>query len=632
MCGIVGLFSDDRGIDSTRIERCLEKIQHRGPDGSGHWVNTAGTAGLGHRRLAMVDVAEGQQPVFNEDKTIVAVVNGEFYGHREIRSQLQSAGHRFDSHSDSAILVHLYEQYGLDFFHHLRGEFAFLLWDQPANRLIAARDRFGIKPLVWFANGKNIGFASEAKALFGEIPSVAWDMESLAFATTLQYLPPTHTLFKGIQQVPPGCFATIRNGGVELEPYWDFNYPHRQTQNFAECDYPAMVEATRSLLVESVLDRIPDEVPCCFHLSGGVDSSAVLGIASQETGQQQKAFSICCTGEGYDEKQFALAAAKHCGADLDCLEFSSQQYIDAIHPSARASEGLAINGHLPAKYLLNREIQAQGFKAVLTGEGADEVFLGYAHLQIDWQSAGSNQLGSTDRLGDPSSLGMMLPVGESLSTSTLKQRLGFVPTFLAAKATLGCRVHSLLADEVLGHWSRHDPFAQFLEFSDSGQLTGRHPVHQAAVLWSKWALAGYILKTLGDGTEMPFSVEGRVPFLDHRLIERTRHLPLEWFYRDGAAKQLLRDAVQPYVTDEIFRRVKHPFDAEPVLLNNSVAIREFLYDQLNSEAFRDQPVFCGDKVRALLDKTESMDRLERQAWDPAITLLSTLVGIQEFMN
>lgn len=587
---------------------------------------------MGHRRLAMVDAEHGTQPIFNEDQSVVVVANGEFYGAAKIRMRLEQSGHRFVSNSDSEILPHLYEQYGDDFLQHLRGEFAFLLWDQKNARLIAARDRFGIKPLVYYKNQSSMGFASEAKALFPELLSVNWDVESLAFATTLQYLPPNRTLFDGVFQVPPGYLAISENGNLKLQRYWDIDYPAFCPESEHVDNYQESVRQTRSLLVQSVVDRIPAEVKGCFHLSGGIDSSAVLGIASRETGLRQTAFTIECPGEGYDETEFAKSAAKFCGAELHRFRFSPQQYIDSIFAAARASEGLAINGHLPAKYLLNREIHSQGFKAVLTGEGADETFLGYTHLRLDFEnchSAPPLPLLEEDR----ASLGMMLPLGDSLSTNDLLKQLGFVPTFLAAKATLGCRIHSLLTDHTKQLVQLHRPFSKVVDLGTMEiQLTDRHPVHQSTWLWSKWAMAGYILKTLGDGTEMPSSIEGRTPFLDHQLFEFVRRQPLGYFFRNGTAKQLLRDAVRPYVTPEIYQRVKHPFDTAPFLLGDLALAQSFLYDQLNSEAFRSQPIFCESRVRELLNRMMFMDEQQRQAWDPVVTLMCTVLGIQELID
>lgn len=633
MCAIVGLVSSDGDIGPARIEQCVDRMRERGPDGSGNWVNSRGRVGLGHRRLAMVGVEQGSQPIFSQDKTVVAVVNGEFYGFRSIRERLQSLGHRFYSQSDSEILVHLYQEYGLKLFDHLRGEFAFLLWDETTQRLIAARDRFGIKPLVWFERGNVVGFASKPTAFFGEVKSTQWDLHSLATAATLQYLPPTSTLFKGIYQVPPGHYATVYRERVEFKRYWQFDYPTQQEeQSRRKPHYRETVNTTRSLIVNSVLDRIADEVPSCFHLSGGIDSSAVLGIASRETSKRQKAYAICCSGDGYDEKEFALAAARDCDADLHCLEFTDQQYIDAIHRAARASAGLAINGHLPAKYLLNRQIRADGYKAALTGEGADEVFLGYAHFQADWRCCRQSRLPIDVGTERRSSLGMMLPMGVALSTQALEKELGFVPTFLKAKATMGHRIHSLVSDDFLAAHLTDESFSRVSDFIEFDQIADRHSVHQSAWIWSRLALAGYILNTLGDGTEMAFSIEGRVPFLDHHLFEFVRDLPLRFFFQNGATKQLLRDAVRPYVPDEIYRRVKHPFDTQPFLLNGSHVAREFLSDQLNSDAFRSQPVFCHRKVADLIGKIEAMDRTEKQLWDPVVMFLSTLVGIEELMN
>ena len=574
------------------------------------------------------------------DGSILAVVNGEFYGYRQIRQQLIAAGHQFCSQVDSEIVVHLYREYGLDFVDHLRGEFSFLLWDGRQQRLIAVRDRFGIKPLVYHQSNEKILFASEAKAILPEIENPGWNMEGFFQAAHLQYLPQDQTLFANIKLVPPGHMLVVENTGLNLRKYWDLNYPSRSKseREFSETDQQRAIAGIQSRLKSAVMDRLEAEASVCFHLSGGLDSSSVLGIASRETGQQQDAFTVCFPDDdSYNELAIAERTAKFCNARLHRVDLTELDLVSNLLNAASASEGLAINGHLSAKYLLNQTIHRQGFKAAITGEGADENFLGYAHLRMDWWN---NQGVAYDshalKSSNNSSVGMMIPHGEALPLDGLTERLGYRPTFLEAKATLGFRNCSLLRDDIQEHWKKNSLTDAFLNVANaavnSGQLIDRHPVHQSTWLWSKLAMAGYILKTLGDGCEMASSIEGRLPFLDHQLFEYVRDLPLAMTLQAEIEKTVLRSAVRPYVTGEVFARPKHPFDAPPLLLGGTPAILSFVRDHVASDAFRKQPFYQATRVNALLDRIPRMNRVERQVWDPVITMMLSTLGIQKLIS
>ena len=324
--------------------------------------------------------------------------------------------------------------------------------------------------------------------------------------------------------VPPGHIAIVDRDGLQLQKYWDLDFPAAEELAVRDTgqDLNTTVRLTRELLVSATMERLEAEAPLCFHLSGGLDSSTLLGIASRESGQRQTAFSITFEDGQYDEGAIAEKTAKSCHADWHSVRVSDRQLVEHLFPAARASEGLCVNGHLPAKFLLNREIRKQGFSAAITGEGADELFLGYAHFRMDWWKSQTIEFNQLDINGtNVCSLGLMLPYGRPLPLHGLSEILGFAPAFLQAKATLGARIHSLIREEVLSAWRSRadDAYTEAARWAlATGQLSDREPVHQAAWLWTKLTLAGYILKTLGDGTEMASSVEGRLPFLDHRLF------------------------------------------------------------------------------------------------------------------
>jgi asparagine synthase (glutamine-hydrolysing) len=618
MCGIVAILGP--GAESPeRLQRALLALRHRGPDGQGR-ILEPGLA-LGHVRLATIDLVGGAQPHRSEDGAIAAVVNGEFYGFEAERSELESRGHRFSTRTDSELLIHLYEERGLDCLLALRGEFAFVLWDRRQRQLFAARDRFGAKPLC-FAElpGGSLALASEAKALFAAGLPAAWDREAFHAATRQQYPPPDRTLFRGVRQLEPGqlLLASSGEGGkFRLARWYDLDLPREEERT------PVEPLALASELEEAVRLRLRGDVPVCCQLSGGLDSSAVLGLAAKCSPAPLHAFAVGFEDPAYDELGIAAQSAARAGAILHPLKLSARELADAFPDAVFAGEGLAINLHLPAKLLLHRRIRAAGFKVVLTGEGSDEVLAGYAHFRRDlWIAEGR-----LDRLAEldaqnPASAGIMLPAGESLSLEAARRRLGFIPSFLAAKGTLGHRLLRLCADDFTAQHAGHDPLDAFLGGLDPAQLEGRHPVDQASYLWIKLAFAGYLLRTLGDGVEMAASVEGRLPFLDHRLFELVRRIPIAAKIKDGVEKHLLREAVRSVVTPEVFARPKHPFLAPPLS-------SEVLQDTLRSRVFADQPFFDPRKVEALLDRLDRMPGLERNRVDPVLVFLASTAVLQE---
>lgn len=621
MCGIIAIHSESEPVDTDPLRRALAAMRHRGPDGQGVWISPDRRLGLGHTRLSIIDLQTGAQPIASEDGQVQAVVNGEFYDFERIRRQLQDQGHRFRSRSDSEILVHLYEEHGTECLHTLRGEFAFVLWDERRRRLFAARDRFGIKPLCYTAGNGILRLGSEAKGLFAAGAEAAWDPESFFQAAALQYVLPDRTLFKDVRQLPPGHYLLLENGTLRTARYWDLDYPHEEEGDSGS--EPEQIERLRAGLEEAVRLRLRADVPVACHLSGGLDSSAVLGISARCSTTPVDCFTVSFEAAPYDELAIAEETARLAGANLHEVRVSQEDLIECLPEAVYFSEGLAINGHLPAKFLLARAIRQAGFKAVLTGEGSDEVLAGYAHLRRDLmleKGEARDGGGGLQRLSanNTVSAGIMLPHGEALSLDTVRSRLGFVPTFLEAKATFGFRMRQILADDFLAHCGHRDAFGEQLSALDiERQLAGRCRVDQSLYLWNKTALVHYILRTLGDGTEMAHSVEGRVPFLDHPLVEITRSIPLSMKIRGGVEKYVLREAARPVLTDTVYRREKHPFLAPPLCRFSDPGVGTHLEDQLRSLAPA-VPFIDGVKLQRWIEHLSALSPEEQAAADPVM--------------
>jgi asparagine synthase (glutamine-hydrolysing) len=627
MCGILAIHAPAGGVTEAEVRRGLDAMRHRGPDGDGVRIAPDRTVGIGHVRLAVIDPLAGQQPVANEDGSVVAAVNGEFYGYDAVRRMLEDrAGHVFLTGSDSEILVHLYEEFGPACFPQLRGEFAFVLWDARKRLLLAARDRFGVKPLVYHRSGTRLVIASEAKALFALGTPTAWDAASVWEVCGMQYPPPDRTVFRGVAQLRPGWSLRVRGDDLTLSTYRDCDYPP-ESDCFPQRDGPALAERLRADLDTAVRLRLRADVPVAFHLSGGLDTTAVVALAKRHLPEPPVCFTVGFDAPGYDESEQARESAAFLGAELRDVKVSLRDQLDHLSDAVYFSEGLAINGHLSAKYLLARAVRAAGFKVVLSGEGSDETLGGYAHFRQDLLADDPVALAAL-HAANADMAGIQLPEGDGLPLDAVRERLGFVPAFLQAKATLGRRMRSLLRREFVADFADIDPYRVFLDTLSTPPSMPPFPVwHRVNVssyLWSKSALANSILRTLGDGTEMAHAVEGRLPFLDHVLFEFVRRVPVGLKIRGGVEKWLLREAVKDVLPPAVYARRKHPFTAPPL----TRFAPGFLRDHLSAAALRDSPFFDPATVARYLDRLADAPEREQTAADPALMLVLTSVLMQ----
>jgi asparagine synthase (glutamine-hydrolysing) len=619
MCGIVAELSP-AGVSAEALAEALAVIAHRGPDGRGAWISPDRVIGLAHARLAIIDRAGSPQPIISEDGQVVVAVNGEFYGYESIRHDLQGRGHRFATGGDSEIAVHLYEEHGLGFLDHLRGEFALVLWDGRTRRLIAARDRFGIKPLCYAEHRGRLLLASEAKALFVLGVAPRWDEESFWQVAGMQYPLAERTMFAGVRMLPPGGCLIATNNEPRVSRYQDMDYPREPRPAM---DAHEAAAELRAQLTEAVRLRLRAETPICFHLSGGLDSSSIVALARRELGLPIDCFTVGFTGAGYDEREQAGRTAAALGVRLQVIALDEQTLWEGLSDAVYFSEGLAINAHLAAKFLLSRAIRRAGFAVVLSGEGSDEILAGYAHLRQDalpLDDAGRETLRRRNAL----LAGIHLPLGEQLPVESVRRRLGFVPTFLQAKASLGYRLHGLLREDFRLRFAGRDALAIFLGAIDvAGQLEGRHRVDQSSYLWTRSALATSILRTLGDGAEMAHAVEGRLPFLDHHLFAHARQIPVALKTDGIIGKRVLRDAMRDMLPGEVCEREKMPFTAPPWRLGLTETASTFLSDWLHSGALAEQPFFDPQKLRSWAARLVQGSESERIAGDPVLMLALT---------
>src|SRR5262245_9330187 len=636
MCGIVAMFSRRGPIDAQALQRATQRLHHRGPDGQRQWIAPHARVGLGHARLSIIDLVTGDQPIANEDERLHIVVNGEFYDFQRVQRELEQSGHRLRTRSDSEIALHLYEDLGPQCLHRLRGEFAFALWDESNQMLFAARDRFGIKPLYYAKVNGLLALASEAKALFAAGIQARWSQGGFAQCTSLMVPQQEASLFEGVHQVPPGHYLLATADDVRVVRYWDFDYPPAESgRPRSDAEY---AEAFRHELDEAVRIRLRADVPVGCYLSGGVDSCTVLGLAARHRSDPIRVFTLAFDRAEYDESAIAREMAERVGAEFHPIPIHQADLADDFADAVWHSETTCFNAHGVAKFALSRAVRQAGYKVVLTGEGSDEILAGYPHFRRDmllYDNQGQDPATVRRLLADlqsanPVSRGLLLPDGQSISLASVQRVLGFTPSWLEAYGTTAFKMRALYSDGFAAAVAERDPYRGFLNGLDvRGQLAGRPPVHQALYLWAKASLPNYVLTVLGDRMEMAHSIEGRVAFLDHHVVELVRSLPVAQKIRGTTEKYVLREAARPVLTDTVYNRHKHPFTSPPVAFNPNERLHALVQDTLRGPVLASLPFFEPRKVVAMLDSLPAMDDGARTAIDPVLMIILSACILQE---
>ena len=568
MCGIFAAMTR-RGLAPERRDAALEVLHHRGPDGSGAWTSANGLWTLGHTRLSIIGLTNGDQPMHTPDGNVHAVVNGEFYGYREVRERLRAAGCIFATDSDSEIALHLYQERGMQCAHELRGEFAVVIADERQRVMIAIRDRFGIKPLFYAIVDGDVFFASEIKALLALGVPPRWDVESVTGGFGRSH---EKTDFAGISTVPPGHYAIAKDGVVRVYPYWDWEIPTAQ-QTAADTRSEAEVVADfREALVDAVGQRLVADVEVASYLSGGIDSCAVLGLAQQQMSRPIRAFTLTFENPLYDEAKIAEAQAKHVGASFHPIPITGREIADAYGDAIWHAETPMFNGHGVAKFLLSRAVRDAGIKVVFTGEGADEMLGGYSYLRVD--AVNSNPRLSADQKSalideivgtNPATRALMLPPPmQGAQAHALRRRFGSLPATLNLMLAMAPSRAPFFRDEIAANIKELHPLLSGLDCLPLAQrVGGRDPLNQMLYINSKMTLPNFILVYLGDRMEMAHSIEGRVPFLDTRVAETAARVPVDMKVKGIREKHVLREATKDVLIPEVYDRQKHPFTTPP---------------------------------------------------------------------
>jgi asparagine synthase (glutamine-hydrolysing) len=636
MCGIVAFYSRREPISPALLERATNSLWHRGPDSQRHWVSRDNRVGLGHARLSIIDLSTGDQPIASEDNRTHIIANGEFYSYEAIQKELESRGHRLRTHSDSEIALHLWEELGPQCLHQLRGEFAFVIWDDKQKCLFAARDRFGIKPLFYAWHGDTLYIASEVKALFAAGVPARWDHESVYQSVSFGGHQ-MRTLYDGVFQVPPGHYLIATDRHLQITQYWDFDYPRASDSGSRRSDADYIAEF-RHELEEAVRIRLRADVPVGVYLSGGLDSCAVLGLAARHRSDPIQAFTLTFDDVAYDEGPIAREMAALAGAEFHTIPINQQSLAEAFSNAILQSETLCVNAHGVAKFLLSKAVRDAGYKVVITGEGSDEILGGYAHFRRDmllYNREGQDPEEIENLLKwlnehNTVSRGLLLPDGDVGDLEAVRRTLGYVPSWIETFSSRAVKMQQLLSKDFGCRFKERESYRQLLSDIDiPNQLKDRDPLNQSLYLWGKSVLSGYILTMLGDRMEMGHSIEGRVPFLDHHVVECICRQPINMKVRGMTEKFVLREAVRDVITDTVYRRQKHPFLSPPATLNPDETFNIYVQDMLRGSVLKSMPFFNQNEVVSLLDRMHAMDTGERTAWDQILMPIVSMCVLQD---
>lgn len=599
MCGICGVASS-HNLDSASgiiLERMCQSLYHRGPDDDGYYLGKK--ALLGVRRLSIIDLVTGRQPIPNEDRAVWVAFNGEIYNYREIRAQLEAKGHVFATQSDTEVIIHAYEEYGQGCVDLFNGMFAFAVWDANQHRLFLARDRLGIKPMYYWTGNGQIVFGSEIKAIIAH-PIVPRDIDPLAldYFLTLEYIPGPRTIFKDIHKLQPGHYLIFQNGSLKVERYWDIA-PQAFPQDEQTC-HEALVE----LIKDSVQMRLVSDVPLGAFLSGGIDSSTVLAFMSQASGSPVKTFSIGFEDDSYNELPFARQVA---------AAFKTEHHEQVMSPDITAlAEQLA--GHLDeplgdfsifSTYLVS-QMASKFVKVVLSGDGGDEVFGGYDTYLAQSLHEYYRQL----------------PAG--LRKNVLPRLFDLIPPQRSKKGLVN-KSKRFVEGSLYPEFLQHTRWMLFMTEMDKYQLytpEWRHQLngHNATAFfenyfhnadpWDSLAQQQYVdiktylvdnILTKVDRMSMAVSLEARVPLLDHRIVEFALNLPAQMKLQRGKTKIILRKAMAEILPQSVLTKPKQGFSI-PLKHWLRGPLRPLMMDLLSTNCIRRRGYFEPQAVSHWVDE------------------------------
>ncbi len=640
MCGIAGfkILGKAKGFPVKKGQKVLERmiwpLKHRGPDGFGFFLDK--DKGLAHARLSIIDLEGGWQPISNEDDSIWVVFNGEIFNYVELRKELETQGHHFSTSSDTEVIVHLYEEKGLDFPVYLNGQFAIALLDLKKDRLILSRDRYGIRPLFYSRLNDRFFFASEIKSIFNADNALKREFDPQAIRDIFTFWS-THgerTPFKGVNQLKPGHLLVIdRNHEITVKNYWQI--PLGLKAPFDE-DEGELCKKLKGLLIDSVRIRLRADVPVGAYISGGLDSSIITNIIHRYTDSPLKTFSVSFTDKIYDESEEQRLLAEHLGTEHNVVSCSYKKIADLFPRAIWHCECPILRTAPVPLLMLSGLVKSTGYKVVLTGEGADEVFGGYdIFKETKIRLFVSRHPGSNCR---------------PLLFKRLYPYLALSPSKSAAIARSFFETDADPNDPFYSHlprWKTTSTLPKFLrngfmdETSDSvSLLEGEIEKDLKRLDWFSRAqylettllLSNYLLSSQGDRMAMANSIEGRFPYLDHNVADFAARLPMTMKMKVLDEKYILRKVFENELPQDITRRRKQPYMAPDILSFFGEEIPDYVEYYMSDETIRNYGIFKPKAVEKLVSKCRKNARQGFRENMAFVGILSTQILYDKFVS
>ena len=636
MCGLAGYIGEALTDQTPEVllRKMADAIAHRGPDEQGAIVLDG--AGLAHKRLSIVGISDGQQPMSMADQRTILVFNGQIFNHAELRRELEAQGARFRTHSDTEVILQLYARYGTDCLHYMNGDFAFALWDAQQKRMFIARDRMGVRPLFYTTVGGVLYFASEIKALL-RVPGVEAELDPLALDQIFSLWAPVapRTAFRNIFELEPAHMMICDENGMKIRRYWSLDYPDRDDAVMTDADEAA--EALEALLMDATNLRIQADVPVGTYLSGGLDSSLIAALAQPLTEGELHSFSVGFEHADYDESRFQQVVAQALRTHHHSITIADDD-ISAIFPQVVHAAEVPLVRTAPAPlYRLAQLVRDTGMKAVLTGEGADEVFAGYdIFREAKVRRFCSRQPQSQIR---PHLFRKLYPYLPGLKAQT--------PDYLAA--FFG--IHGAdLSDPLYSHRPRMkatsaaklffsgDLKSKIGDYDAGEELASKlperfshwHELHQAQYLECRFLLPSYILSSQGDRMAMAHSVETRFPFLDYRLSEFAARLHPSLKLHGLTEKYLLRRVAKQRVPEAVLQRQKQPYRAPDSKSFTGKGEKDYVRDLLSEKRIEQSGYFNAKAVSKLCNKNKEQGLSGFRDNTAYVGILSTQLWLEKF--
>lgn len=637
MCGFAGILNLEGSRHGTpaipMLQRMAQSIEHRGPDAQGTYAH--GDIGFAHRRLSIIDLVAGQQPMMSQDERVVLVFNGEIFNFIELRQDLLAKGHFFKTHSDTEVILHLYQRYGEDFVRYLNGQFSIALWDSSCRKLVLVRDRTGICPLFYSLDNGRLIFGSEVKALKPAL-SQGLKISTTSLDQIFTFWAPVspNTIFENVFEVSPGHMLVVDPSGTKNVQYWDWDF----SADYRTESEEQLIGELHDLLVDATKIRLRSDVPVGAYLSGGLDSSTIVALIHKYGNIPLRTFSLNFDQGAYDELDYQNYLVRHLKTEHSSLMVRPEDITSSLVDTIYHTETPILRTAPVPMGLLSGLVRKHGFKVVLTGEGADEVLGGYdifkeAKVRQFWAR-------NPDSAWRPLLLKRLYPyltLPEGDKNVYLKRFFGQaldqpdLPYFSHMPRWLTTAKAKQFFTDELNAELRDGAMDTMLQ-SLPDKIKSYHPFNRAQYIESKTLMAGYLLNSQGDRMLTKNSVEGRFPFLDHRVIEFANRLPPKLKMKAMNEKYVLKKAMQPYLPAQILDRSKQPYRAPDVNTGANALLSDELQHYLSEPMLKSSGFFADKKVALLVKKAKKGRPLTTSESQALMGVLSTQIVYDKFCN